>query len=486
MKKTQLLVLAAVLLIVTPTKGRNDREKIEENKILEYISDLASDEMEGRKSGEPSGRRAEEWLARTFHDLGLEPGGDNGTYFQEFIYPMMRFENMGAVRLVDSERQRDYTYGDDYYFYVVTSPGHVRAEVVFVGYGISRPDLGLDEYQNLDVEGKILLCLSGYPGKEKEKWGRDWTDYAKADQAQKRNALGLLIFDPGQKEEKLPRYRIWSFNLKYQKKGLLFGQVGPRIVADLFESTEKSLGALQQKIADELKPQSFSTGKTLELEVEALIDGQRKAANIIGKITGVHPELKDEVIIVSGHYDGGGTDPDGVIYNGANDNASGIGVLLEIARIMKANQIRPARSILFIGWGAEEQGAYGSKYFIENPLVPLDKITSAFILDCVGLGEGEFWLFGAGHFTPVFDEIKTNIPVNLLEGFHPRKEAGSDQYFFQQKEIPSFFAHNIREISFGHTPEDDVEALNPNTLRKCALLIYEASIFSANRSNEER
>jgi hypothetical protein len=438
--------------------------------------------MEGRKSGETSGQRAEEFIAKKFQELGLKPGAEDGIYFQKFTFPMTHFPNVGGLRLIDDEKTaREYRYGDDYCFYPVSGSGHIKAEVVFIGYGISRPDKGLDEYKDLDVEGKILLCLSGAPGGEREKWDRDWTDYSKADQAIKHNALGLLIFDPGDKGQILPRFRIWSFNVKYLKRGLVFAKVGKQVMDDLLKPSGNSFDILKNKIDETLASKSLRTGKKMELWSEPVIDSEREAANVIGKIPGSDPKLDKEIVIISGHYDGGGKDPDGVIYNGANDNASGIGVLLEIARVMMENRVKLKRSILFIGWGAEEQGASGSKYFLDHPPVPLGKIASAFVLDCVGLGKGQFWLFGAGHFVKAYEEIKKNIDPTLFDGFQPREEGGSDQYFFQQKEVPSFFAHNIRESSREHTPQDDIELLNPNALKKAAQLIYEAALYMANK-----
>jgi len=472
-----ILIFASAVVIALPL----EKAKIDEQKILKYISQLADDGMEGRKSGERSGQRAEEFIAQKFQELGLKPGGESGTYFQKFTFPMTQTTNPGGLRLVDGEKTvREYRYGDDYYFFPVSGSGHVRAEVVFIGYGFSRPDKGLDEYKNLDVEGKILLCLSGAPG-GREKWDQDWTDYYKADQAIKHNALGLLIFDPGDNSQNLARYRIWAFDLKRLKKGLLFSRVGKAVIDDVLKPSGQTLNLLKSTIDTTLAPQSFRTGVKMNLWAGIIIDTEMEAANVMGMIPGSDPDLSDEIVIISGHYDGGGKDPDGVIYNGANDNASGIGVLLEIARVMMDNRVRPRRGILFIGWGAEEQGAWGSKHFIDHPPVPLGKIASLFVLDCVGLGKGEFWLFGAGHFVKVYEEIKNHIDPALLEGFQPREEAGSDQYYFQQKEVPSFFAHNIRESSNEHTPQDDVESLNPTALKKAARLVYEAALYMANK-----
>ena len=124
---------------------------------------------------------------------------------------------------------------------------------------------------------------------------------------------------------------------------------------------------------------------------------------------------------------------------------------------------------------------WGSNYFIQHPLYPLEKITSAFVLDCVGLGKNKFWLFGAKHFNAAYEELEKNLKPEFLKDIIPRKESGSDQYFFQEKEITSFFAHNISQKSWNHTPEDDPEVLNPKILKKIADFIYEAAVYFANR-----
>jgi hypothetical protein len=480
MNKLRMGMLFCLFLSVTVLATMDPRTKIEEKNIISFVSQLAADPMEGRRSGEPSGRRAEEYIAGKFQEFGLKPAGDDGTYFQRFRFPMKTFTTPGELKLLrDGGPDKSYNYGDDYYSFPVSSGGQVRAEVVFVGYGISRPDLGFDEYAGIETAGKVLVASSGAPAGDRAKWGRDWTDYAKADQAIKHDALGLLIFDPDQKELKLPRFRIWSFNIASLKRGLVFVKVGRRVTEDLFEHLPMTPEMALNKINGNIQPQSFATGCRVELSAETMIDSEREAANVIGKIEGSDPALRNELVLISGHYDGGGMDPDGVIYSGANDNASGIGVLLEIARVMKANNVRPARSLLFIGWGAEEQGAYGSQYFVNNSTVPLGKIASAFIMDCVGLGEGKFWLFGAGHFSKPYEDIKAHLDRTLWEPFQPRAEAGSDQYYFQQKEVVSFFTHNIRGDSFEHTPQDDVETLNAAALKKVALFVYEAALYVA-------
>jgi len=473
--------LCCLLLITILLAGMKARVPVDEKKILGFISQLESRAMEGRKSGESSGRNAELLIAHLFNQVGLKPGGNSGTYFQEFTFPMMRFESVGILRRLRNAHleEMEYSFGDDYFFAPVSSPGHVRAEVVFIGYGLSRPDLGWDDYDGIDTSGKILLSLSGLPPGDPSKWGRDGSDYIKADQASKHNALGLLIFDPDVKESKLPRYRVWSFHPSTLKRGLILARVGRRVVDGLLGSTQANIELIKSEIDGSQRPKPFMTGNQIELKAEIMMDSEREAANVIGRIEGCDPSLKDEVVIISGHYDGGGKDPDGVIYNGANDNASGVGVMLEIARAMIESRIRSRRTILFIAWGAEEQGGYGSKYFLDHPPLALEKIVSAFILDCVGHGEGKFWLFGAEHFSEAFKRLREHVDADLISEFRPRAEGGSDQYFFQEKGVISFFVHNVQETALGHTPQDDLAHLNVVSLGRAARFVYAAASFTA-------
>ncbi len=475
--------LFLILLLTLPAFPIPQEElyKVDGQSIIDFISRLASDGMAGRKSGMPSGDQAEEWLAQEYRKLGLKPAGENGTYFQKFRFPMHHFESLGKLDLIDSGNpEKAYTYGDDYYFFPVSGGGHIRAEVVFIGYGISSPEKGLDEYEAVDVEGKIVLCFSGAPGGDTEKWRPEYYDYNKAEAALAHGAAGLLVYDPQDSIKALPRMRVWSFNLSRYKKGLLFAKIGHKVVEDVMSGSGKTIEEWITAVNKSMNPLHFATEHRLEIKADVLVDSEREAANVIGMIPGSDPELKEEVVIISGHLDGGGKDPDGVIYNGANDNASGIGVFLEIARVMAANIATPRRTILFIGWGAEEQGGWGSQYFLANSMFPLDRIKSVFVLDVVGRGDGEFYLFGAGHFTDQYEALKKKIDPGLLDGFKPREDAGSDQYYFQQKEIPSYFAHNIREDSISHTPEDDTDVLDPKVLEKVGRLFYHAALAAAN------
>jgi hypothetical protein len=191
MRKSIIAFFLAVFFFVSIISLSREKADIDQKRIIQSITQLSSYELGGRKSGIQSGYKAERMIAKMYEELGLEPGGNNGTYFQKFSYPMTQFSSVGALRMINGSNKRDYAYGDDYYFYTVTSSGHVVAEVVFIGYGIVRTDKGWDDYKDLDVEGKILLCLSGAPGNNKSEWGRDWAAYSKADLAIKKKALAL-------------------------------------------------------------------------------------------------------------------------------------------------------------------------------------------------------------------------------------------------------------------------------------------------------
>ena len=166
----------------------------------------------------------------------------------------------------------------------------------------------------------------------------------------------------------------------------------------------------------------------MEWEARVSFDQKRVGHNVLGRLPGVDPGLRQEVVIVGAHYDGGGVDPDGTVYPGAEDNASGTATLLALADALKGFQ--PKRTILFAAWGAEEQGAWGSRAFVEsNP--SLDRIAATITLDNVGVGDGRFRVYGARNFPDEYRPIAESMDAALATSFTPRGAGGSDGYTFQ-------------------------------------------------------
>jgi len=182
MRKALLFIGFIITLIFNSfVSSPQNHTKIDEKNIMKFISQLASDDMQGRKSGLESGRKAEEYLVRILREIGLEPEGNDGTYLQKFNFPISRFTGPGNISILRKDKiLKEYKYGDDFYFYSASSAGHIKADVAFIGYGICAPEKGFNEYQDLKAEGRILLCLKGAPGVDKNRWKEESSDYYKA------------------------------------------------------------------------------------------------------------------------------------------------------------------------------------------------------------------------------------------------------------------------------------------------------------------
>ena len=406
------------------------QEKKYGEQALSYVKILASDEFQGRKTGTEGGKKAEEYVAQKFREFGLQAWNDS--YYQEFEFPCHNF--IPGCRLdliVTSTRSKTFAYNVDYYFYQGSGNVDVTAEVVFVGYGIHAPEKGYDDYENVDIKGKIALAMHGTPPAHKEKFaGIDAFFVTKATNARKLGAAALLLYNDPDRLVLFPTYKVWSVPVARYFADFVIGNINHTVFNEIFAGTGEFAVDLKDKLDLSGQAFSFPTSKIVYLKSTATYDAHTKGANILGFIPGIDPNLKDELVSFGAHLDGGGLDPDGAIFNGAEDNASGTAVVMEIAeRLMKEN-FRPLRTVLFAGWGAEEQGLHGSRFFVSNPLLPLNQNVLNLCVDNVGWGEGEFKLFGATNFPELYSIVKKGIDPDLLNCFVPHGLGGSDAFAF--------------------------------------------------------
>jgi Zn-dependent M28 family amino/carboxypeptidase len=197
-----------------------------------------------------------------------------------------------------------------------------------------------------------------------------------------------------------------------------------------------------------------------------------QARNVLGLLPGVDPQRKDELVVIGAHYDHMGRDPNGTIYNGANDNASGVAVMLEIARLWQMQGFRPAHSVLFAAWDDEEQGLVGSQYYVSQPIYPLDHTVAMLNLDMAGVGD-ELHISGEG---VVIMQLRAsakiyNFPAILDE------EGGSDEASFQMAGIPAglciIYSGSKLDLAY-HRPEDDTSHIQLASLRTIGILAAHA------------
>lgn len=471
--RRSLLILPLLFLTWPLECGRE--KAFDSRRAHEWVEALASDELEGRRTGTPGGDEAARLVVEGFREAGLEPAGDLGSYLHRFTFPSYRLvlpARLTVEGIDESEggevsptipnaahglaTPSELVYGRDFYFLNGSSTTSGTAEVVFAGYGISTPEL--DELAGIDVRGKVVLALQGLPpGAALDRSLA--ANINKARRVRELGAAGVLFFGNPERGSTFPEMRVWVFRPRNYLPGFFLAKIDLSVAQTLLG------GRAEEKAKEAANGSSrpFATGKRLGWQVTVDYVPEQGGANVLGMIRGHDSELARELVLIGAHYDGGGVDPDGTIYNGAEDNASGTATVIEVAKVLAAGP-PPARSLLFAAWGAEEQGAWGSKRFVEENRWPLDAIVLTLNLDNVGVGDGRFFLYGANNFPEQLRLLQHRIPASLMQPFTPRGAGGSDGWTFQVLGIPTFFAHADAPQPNVHTPNDDAGTISEQML----------------------
>ena len=361
-----------------------------------HLEFLADDALEGRAPGTRGGELAQKYIASQFRRLGLEPAGDSGSYFQRV--PIISLTPTPTLA-VSAPAAMPLAWKDDYVLWSMRNEPSVsvRGEVVFVGHGIVAPELGWNDYAGLDAAGKIVVALVNDPGfqdstifrgKVLTYYGR-WT--YKIEEARRQGAAGLLLVHTTE-------------SATYPWTTVLSGWTGPQVRLESPPDSLIAAGWLQQKIAVRL----FEAGGhdlasltaaaarkgfkpvPLNIALEGTVRSEirrTETANVLGRLPG-SGALSKEAVLIGGHYDhfGIGAPVNGdSIYNGAEDNASGTAAVLAAAEAFVRSGVRTGRSLVFVGFAAEESGLIGSQALADDPPVPLRDIAAILNLDVMNL-----------------------------------------------------------------------------------------------------
>jgi hypothetical protein len=494
----RVLLATGALLALAALSGPSARQAsaplpISVPRYLDHVRFLASDELEGRGNGTPGLERAAEYIARQFAEIGLRPGGDQGTFYQAFeLTTGLRVEAGNHLVLRTLSGQRRLRLGRDYYPLALSPSGRLEARglpVIFAGYGIAAPELGYDDYAGLDVEGAAVLVFTHEPheGRETSRFdraalARHGTVLAKAMQARARGArLLLLVEDPSHRSD-TGRYREFLKDPQAEPYGVSVVRVLRDRVAPLLRPA-LDLAAEARAIDETAAPRSRRLGAVTLDVVERLTPARHRVRNVVGVLPGTHPERSAEAIVVGAHYDhlgrGGrhslAPDAMGEIHNGADDNASGTAALIELARAAAADRERLARTLVFVAFAGEELGLAGSSYYVNHPTVPLERTIAMVNLDMIGRPGGRV-LVGGLDTAP---ELEADLKLAQLAGglelrtFREGASVGSsDDTAFATRGIPaiSFFSGFHGDY---HRPSDDWDKIEPEGGPRVAAIALE-------------
>ncbi|MCD6452392.1 MAG: M20/M25/M40 family metallo-hydrolase [Acidobacteria bacterium] len=508
--------------------------------VSNYLHFLASNYLEGRETARKGLHIAGDYVASLYQLWGVKPAGEivNGkrSYFQYF--PVVEYEYLDSSYIAISEgkeRKVKFSYGVDFYFGRGGEPvsQSLKAPVVFAGYGLVDKKANYDDLAGLDVKGKIVLILSGFPGeknpkspyyrkKKVDRRRRYMMMREKFKKLEEKGAVACFMVDTAEKGMssfyrmvatnrpyiegdyiQRPGHRMYIPNLKGRvERSMISLTVSERVANEILSVKGVSIGELKKKIDDTLSPNSFAlpgVEATINMEVKGEVKVTR---NLLGMVEGSDPVLKNEAIVIGAHYDHLGT-RDGYVWNGADDNGSGSVAVMELARAFALNPVKPKRTIIFALWSGEEKGLLGSRYYTEHPtLIPIKKTILNVNMDMIGrdVAPEKFPEYvkrnkkrypflakmkpkdtkrlvnvsGTIH-CPILKKIaeRANKNVGLIFSVNlsPRPSPGSDHYSFFEHKVPIIYFYSPGDTDY-HQPTDTVDKIDFEKIAKVARLIY--------------
>ncbi len=439
---------------------------------LRTVSHLASDDLQGRRSGTQGCTRAAAWLADRFRELGLEPAGTKG-FFQSFDVTAgfrPRGRNHLSLQVIGEAAEGVVLPLDtDWRPLSFTADGEAAASAVFVGYGITSADGSWDDYKDVDAKGKIVVCfLRGEPGleaKDRVDLGRYAGARYKAFNAARHGAAGVVFV--GDSRQRAGLEPLGAGGGEGREK-LPVVQVTRKAALPWLGRSGLDLDAAERRMSAEGR----SLSKELPNLVVSLTTGVEKiraaTANVVAMVRGSDPGLADEYLVVGAHYDhlglggegslapGGGV---GEVHNGADDNASGVAGLMELAESFAK---KPARhSVVFMAFSGEEEGLLGSQAWLDAPTLPLGKCVAMVNLDMIGrLGDAGLVVDGVATWKGFRELVEraniTGIKIGMTAG---SMSGRSDHASFIAWGIPAIHLFTGAHVDY-HRPSDDVEKLN--------------------------
>ena len=439
---------------------------ISSDEIMEYVHELCKEEYNGRLAGTGEYMKCAFWCAEQLCDFGLEPAGDDGSYLQHFRMPTT---SLIDCRLKKVGNEQEYVFPRDFYPGMNSDSGKVEnAEVVYAGYGITAPEYGYDDYEGIDVKGKIVIIERGIPYRDKDEkkrfdlYMRYASESYKLPQALKKGAAAVLLVG------KLAHTGI-AFS-----KGMIYTHVDPSMVDELVTKAGYTRDGLKKQISEKQKPCSFNTGCRLNMDVVTRHYPYATTCNVIGVIKGVDTTSS---IVLGAHLDHLGNN--GLIFPGALDNASGVALQLAVAKALAASGIKPEKNIVFAFFGAEERGIKGAIHYLNHPTFPLDKTMCMLNIDMVGNGNG-LSVWGAESFPAVakiFAQVNDRwlhreFEVTPYERAVSYSQADGDE--FSKRGIPALYIATTEELKpmYYHDPRDQAETLTPEIMEDAARMLF--------------
>ncbi len=458
-----------------------------------HLAFLSGDEMKGRDTPSPELHICGDYIADYFNTLGLKAGGENNSYFQTYNIINKSLSEPNRMELHQNGKTISFAIKDDFVPLEMTANQSITAPVVFAGYGITAPEYEYDDYKNIDVKDKIVFIFTCEPQEEDTCSifkGADRTKYSrigtKVETARENGAAGMIIVtDPNNHVFRRPP-NTWPslmrtppadaapVRLEESKENeMVIVRIGKECAEAIFASSGKRLSDIQTQIDSDLIPRSFYLPDiTITLETR-LHDKKTPVRNVAGLWEGSDPDLKNEYILIGAHYDHLGALNDTIIFNGADDNASGTAGVMALAKAFASAEVRPKRSIVFLAWSGEEKGLFGSNYYVNtSPVFPLEQTVTYLNMDMIGRNDTSFVNISGIHSADIFEQIIKNaqqimnLQINTLD-----RVSRSDHAPFYLAEIPVLGFNSGFHDDY-HKATDTIEKIDFNGMKEICDLIF--------------
>ena len=449
--------LLAVSLIVAAA-GAYARSAVvppEAAPLAESVNALTTPEMEGRRSGTPGGDRAAHQLAEWLAAAGLRPGGDTGSFLQTFVLETSSRPGPASSLDLLGPTPRRLELGREWIAHGGSLAGEVSGDVVFVGYGAEIADAGYDDYAGVDVRGKIALALEGAPPHLVNARVRRLD---KLIAAKRHGAAALLIAGSELTPPEQTSVEV----------GLVSGAITRDAADAVLAPAGRTTGDATRALFAAHGPAPLATGTRAHLRVEK-VTNQTRAANVVGIVPGADPALASEAVVIGAHYDHLGR-ADGVVYPGADDNASGTAVVLGLARAFAATG-GADRTLVFAFFGAEELGLIGSRHYVSRPPIPLDRTVAMVNFDMVGRLQGRSLNIAGGDSGSrlralVSDAAKLDRVALEING---SPDGLSDHSRFYSAGVPVLFFYTSAHGDH-HRPSDTADKIDATGMARVAAI----------------
>ncbi|MFN7921119.1 MAG: M28 family peptidase [Bryobacteraceae bacterium] len=454
--------------------------KLEPEAYLSHIRFLASPALKGRGSGTPELNKAAEYIARQFHQAGLQVT-DSHNYFQAFSVttnPRLGKSNTFAWR--GPGGKGSLAFQKEFVPFNFSSGGSFEGKLVFAGYGITAKEYNYDDYAGIDVKDKFVIVMRHEPQEFEENSvfsGKVYTEHSqfasKATNAKIHGARGvILVNDIGNHGNETDELEPFVKSVGPSQAGIPFVQVKAEIVDKWLGKSGKSLKSLHLEIDHGLKPQSFDLAESPVVQMHVDIKRESKGVN---NVIGVLPGETDEWVVIGAHYDHLGLGEQfsmapsqaGTPHVGADDNASGTAGVIELARYFGAKG-KQHRGIIFMTFAGEELGLLGSSYYVNHPSLPLDKTVAMINMDMIGrIRDHKVYLGGLGtasSFQSLVEGLAKGSPLQF-EFSDKTGYGSSDHTSFTTKQVPVLFFFSGLHADY-HKPSDTWDKIDaPETVR---------------------